>query len=246
MRIARSRPIRIEGIPWSAPRGFQGWCDQPNRSGLAQPAAVLPHHYQESRGLPVHTMASRRGHSRRSGFSLLEMVVAAPIVLIALSLFVQMLDAGLKLRQTVREEWAASSRAQDILEQMRNEDLGDVVVLFNADPFDDPNGPGTAPGDRFDVEGLRAFANDPAGMVGTIELPIWNAGSEVAPDWRVREDLVNDELGTPRDLNGDCIVDALDHSGDYTILPVVIRLRWEGRHGRREFRLYSALTEIRQ
>jgi len=173
-------------------------------------------------------------------------VVAGPIILIALSLFVQMLDAGLRLRQTVREEWAASARAQEVLEQMRNENLRDVVRLYNTDPFDDPNGPGTAPGDRFAVPDLDPLPTDPAGMVGSIELPIWNAGSEVAPDWRVREDLANDELGTPRDLNGDCIVDALDHTEDYSILPVVIRMRWQGRHGRREFRLYSALTEIRQ
>ena len=61
----------------------------------------------------------------------------------------------------------------------------------------------------------------------------------------MREDLADAELGTPRDLNGDCLVDASDHAADYTLLPVVVRLRWQSHHGPREFRLYTALSELR-
>jgi hypothetical protein len=59
---------------------------------------------------------------------------------------------------------------------------------------------------------------------------------------QVREDLQEPALGMPRDLNGDGIPDALDHSADMQILPVLVRLRWRGPTGisRMEFRTLVA------
>ncbi len=167
-----------------------------------------------------------------------------PIVLIALGMFVQMLHAGAGLRELGNEEWASSAAAQDVLERMRNEDFRELFRLYNADPFDDPGGPGTAPGHRFAVPGLEPLESDPDGMVGEVLLPVWNTGTEVVPVWEVREDLANAELGTPRDLNGDSMVDGKDHSDDYTLLSVVVRLRWRGSNGRRVFRLATVFSEL--
>ena len=187
-----------------------------------------------------------RARLRQRGLSLLEVVIAGPIVAIALGMFVQMLGAGVNLRSVVREEWIASAAAQDAVERMRNEEFRDVARLFNMDPLDDPGGPGTGPGPRFFVRGLQQTVPGADGLVGEILLPITNAGTEVAPDCVVREDLVNDDLGTPRDLNGDCVVDGLNHNDDYTLMPVIVRLRWQGKHGARQFELYTSLAELRE
>ncbi len=187
---------------------------------------------------------SRSFDARRKawrGAALLEVAVAVPIVLVALGMFVQMFLMGSGLRGSGRDSWAASGAAQTLLEEMRNEDFGDICRLYNADPFDDPAGPGTSPGNRFAVPGLPPLE----GMVGEIVLPITNSGTEVVPVWELREDVEQAALGMPRDLNGDILVDALDHSEDYTLLPVELRLRWRGVHGPREFSLYTVFAELR-
>ena len=177
--------------------------------------------------------------------TMIELAVAMPIVLIALFVFAQILGSGVNLRQVGSDEWASSSAAQDALERIRNESFEELFVLFNEDPFDDPLGPGTAPGNRFAVSGLTPLPGVADGMIGEIVLPLVDVGTEVAPEWQVREDLVDPVLGMPRDLNGDSIVDDADHVADYTILPVLVRLRWKGKHGPREFELYTVLSEFR-
>jgi len=175
----------------------------------------------------------------------MEIAVALPIVLIALGMFVQMLSAGTELRRGCAEDWSAGAGAQQVLEEIRNEPFRDVFRLYNADPFDDPAGPGTAPGASFTVEGLMPRPDDPDRAVGSIVFPFVNVGSEVAPVWQVREDMVDAELGMPRDLDGDVLVDDLDHSDDFTLLPVLVRIQWQGRHGPRELRLHTVFSELR-
>ena len=177
--------------------------------------------------------------------TLIEVAVALPIVLVGIGLFLQMLTAGSGLRRTGQEFWIASSAAQDTLEEMRNADYRDLFRLYNADPFDDPGGPGTAPGASFTVPGFEPLPDDPDGVVGEVVLPAVNTGTEVAPVWELREDIANDPLGTPRDLTGDAVVGDVDVSADYTVLPILIRLRWDGDHGPRELRIHSILSEVR-
>lgn len=173
--------------------------------------------------------------------TLLEIAIAMPITLVALGVLVQLLFSGAGLRESGRASWQASSAAQDTLERMRNEDFGSLFVMYNSDPFDDPNGPGTAPGATFEVEGLTGVDGEP---VGEVILPTWNSGSEVVPVWELREDRDDPVAGTPRDLNGDSRIDADDHSGDYSLLPILVRLRWRGPGGVRELRLRTILTEM--
>ena len=76
---------------------------------------------------------------------------------------------------------------------------------------------------------------DPDGLAGEIIFPV--AGGEL------REDLVDAELGFPRDLDGDGI-DGQAHNGDYEILPILIRVRWTGQLGERTFDLYLAVGRL--
>lgn len=193
---------------------------------------------------PYKSLHDAKRKSRR-GMTLIEIAFALPIVLVAFSMMLQTLTAGAGLREVGRESWIASGAAQDVLERMRNEDYRDVFRLYNADPFDDPLGPGTAPGNLFEVPALTAANPEQAGMVGEVEFAAWNTGSEVVPVWEVREDIPDARLGTPRDLNADSLIDDANHAEDFSILPVIVTLRWRGRLGPREFRLHTVLSELR-
>ena len=175
---------------------------------------------------------------------MLEIVMAMPVVLIALGMLVQMMATGGGLRDAGREDGIASTAAQTAIEEMRNERFRDILPLYNSDPLDDPGGPGTAPGSTFDVRGLTALDPNLPDVIGEILLPTWNAGSEVAPSWQVREDVANPLLGMPRDLTGDAVIDELDHANDYTLMPVTVVLRWRGKLGPRELQLSTVLAEL--
>ena len=174
--------------------------------------------------------------------TLLEIAFALPIVFLGIGLFVQMLTAGIRLREVGRDELHAIAAAQEAMERMHNESFREIFRLYNQDPFDDPGGPGTAPGHEFAVE----LSLDQAQGNGEFLLPVLNTGTEVAPVWEVREDVNEASLGMPRDLNCDVLVDDFDHSEDYTILPVQVRVRWEGKHGPRETSLHTLLAEVRE
>ncbi|QDV06248.1 hypothetical protein Poly30_17550 [Planctomycetes bacterium Poly30] len=177
--------------------------------------------------------------------TLVELSVAIVIFTVATGMLLQLIASGRGLRETTRQEWLATSVAQNVLEQMRALDFHDISACYDADPFNDPGGPGTAPGAAFAVDGLEPTAADLDGLEGEIVLPVVNLGTEVAPDWQVREDQGDPLLGLPRDLNGDAIINAADHRADYTILPVLVRIRWRGRYGPRELRFFSSMTQMK-
>jgi len=54
---------------------------------------------------------------------------------------------------------------------------------------------------------------------------------------------VDERLGTPRDLNGDGLVDSVNHAGDYLLLPVSLTLRWKGKTGVRVLEIQTFLAD---
>jgi prepilin-type N-terminal cleavage/methylation domain-containing protein len=185
-----------------------------------------------------------RGGKAKSGFTLIEVLIALPIIAVAASLLCGTIVAARNQTSLQRDRRLASLAARSVLERMRNEKFEDIFPLYNAEPFDDPGGPGTAPGARFAVVGLAAEPDDPEPRVGEILLPVLDVSDGgPAPIWQVREDLDLPELSMPRDLNLDHILDAKDHSADYKVLPVRIVIRWQGDLGPRSFVLDTVLTE---
>ncbi len=138
---------------------------------------------------------------------------------------------------------AASQAVRTVLERMRNEKLRDIFPLYNSDPLDDPGGAGTAPGNRFGVDGFDPLETAVDGLVGTISFPTITPEGEVA---QLREDTVDEDLGLPRDLNGDSIIDDLDHSSDYVLLPIKVEVDWLGRYGQRHVEFFTMFAEIRK
>jgi prepilin-type N-terminal cleavage/methylation domain-containing protein len=178
---------------------------------------------------------------RLGGFSLIELMIVMGVVLVGALLLSQSLATSMRLTEVNRETALATDGVREMVERLQGD--GDFKSLFrryNADALDDPSGEGTAPGNAFAVEGLQAVDDDPDGMVGEIVFPIEiGAGGKLF----LFEDHVDESLGMPRDLNGDGDIDAIDHSGDYRVLPVAVRLRWKGMSGERTTEIRTLLAD---
>ncbi|MEM7307206.1 MAG: prepilin-type N-terminal cleavage/methylation domain-containing protein [Planctomycetota bacterium] len=196
---------------------------------------ITPHPYPRTSTRPT------------TGFSLLEVLIALPIIAIAASMLFSTIAAAARQKNIHRENRRVTLAVRSVLEQMRNEDLASIFPLYNAEPFDDPSGPGTAPGNRFAIEGIAPRLDAADARVAEIFLPAIDvSGGGPTPIWQVREDAVLPDLGLPRDLNLDSIVDDQDHSLDYRVLPVRVEVSWQGALGPRTLVMQTVLTEFRQ
>lgn len=220
-------------------------------------------------------MASRRPSTTqraRAGVTLVEVVVALSVLVVAASIFGQMLLSTTRLRQVNHQNALAADAARVVLERMRNEPLLEVYRDFNEDPKDDPRGIGTGPGHLFDVPGLDALDDAPGGRVGRVYLPSvavevaggtssggtggvsggkvslggsGSGGGTTSVTWQLREDFVDEGLGMPRDLDGNNKVEDTDHSRGYILLPVRVRIEWKSGTGTRHFELVTQLGDYR-
>jgi len=143
---------------------------------------------------------------------------------------------SVELGQRNRDTAIATEAARTVVEVIYGTPFSDVAATFNADPNDDPGGVGTATGDTFAVPGLDLRNADADGMHGEIILPLNAAGT-------VRENLNDDSLGMPRDLNLDGVVDGADHTGDYRLLPVLVRVEWRSGNRKRQFEIHTLVAE---
>jgi prepilin-type N-terminal cleavage/methylation domain-containing protein len=168
----------------------------------------------------IGTRRNGRGAKGERGFTLLEVLISLVVFMIAAGASVSSLVSAITLGRVSRETGRALDAAHDVIERIQGETFAEVFARFNADPTDDPGGVGTAPGNLFAVPGLNVRPGDPDGFVGEILFP--GVGGEL------RENVVDRELGMPRDLNGDGVVDVFDHSAGYQILPVRVRVQWLG------------------
>lgn len=174
----------------------------------------------------------------RQGFTFLELTVGMAILLVALLIFSSVVTAMAKQRTSNRETGLAVAAARNMLESLRSEDFAEVYARYNSDPADDPGGAGSAPGHRFAVPGLDASADALDGLQGEVVFPTFE---DPVAGLQLREDVDLPELGMPRDLSGDNVVDEQDHSGGYFILPVLVRVRWRSPTGIRQYEMSTQL-----
>jgi type II secretory pathway pseudopilin PulG len=176
-----------------------------------------------------------RSRGGTSAFTLVEVAFVLAILLTGIGMFVQTITSTSKLGPVNRETVLALTAARGMAERIRSEAPAGVFARYNADPADDPGVAGTAPGNDFECPGLNVLPGDADGFAGEVVFPL--IGGEL------REDLVDAELGFPRDLDGDGI-DGDPHNDDYEILPILIRVRWTGQLGERTFDLYLAVGRL--
>lgn len=179
----------------------------------------------------------RERRSARGGFSLLEVILVMAVISVAGAIYAQTVASSRRLDPISAETGIAAEAARVAIEALRAQPVEQVLALYDADPSNDPGGPGTAPGATFAVEGLAPGPG--GGPVGRIDFPLVGT--------RLAEDGVDEMLGMPRDLNGDGAVDALDHREDWVLLPVRVHLQWSPRGGvggTRGFEIYTMLPRL--
>lgn len=187
-------------------------------------------------GAGARAPSRRRPRRARAGLTLIELMVSMSISLIAMAMFSSALIATSRMGAEKRLTTIAANAARNAIESMRAQAHAERFARFNADASDDPDGAGTAPGCHFAVDGLSARPDDGDGFVGQIVMP--TIGREL------REDAVDERLGLPRDLDGDTLVDKLDHAADYVILPVMVQVEWQGVSGPRRLEMHSMLVDL--
>lgn len=177
----------------------------------------------------------------RHGFSMIELLLAISVLLVAVLALSRSLGTSMKLTEVNRETALATDGAREILERLQGvEDFRTLFALYNDDPTDDPGGvPGSAPGSGFAVSGLSPVAGDPDGLVGELVFP-----TLVGPNGlELHEDIADASLGMPRDLTGNGGIDGANHEGDYMLLPVAARMRWAGSSGERTLEVRTLIAD---
>jgi len=164
---------------------------------------------------------------------LVELTVALMVATLAAGAIASTVTSSIGLSRTNRERGIANDAANVIAQQLRSTDFTEVFVRYNATNADDP-AVGVSPGSAFDVAGLRPTANDADGRVGEIIFP--GDGVEL---W---EDVTDRWLGMPRDLNGDGDVLPGDRASFYRILPVRVRVTWQGTTSSHTIELVTVLN----
>ncbi len=178
-------------------------------------------------------------HRGRAGLTLLELTIVASILVVGFLALSQSIVASMQVTRVNRETALATDGLRGTIELLQGTtDFQNVFKQYNGDPDDDLL-PGPAPGKDFDVPGLQAAVDDPDGRVGEIVFPVTvTAGGE-----ELHETLVDAELGMPRDLDGNGFIEVGDKSGTYALLPVLVRLRWNGPSGVREMEVRTFLAD---
>lgn len=177
-----------------------------------------------------------RRRSARAGFSLIEVLIAGTILVIAIGAALSAVTSTASLSSANRESAIVYQAARGAMERIKVSDFQEVIELYNDVDADDPDGAGTAPGPHFAVDGVALQDGDGDGFAGRVLLPL-------AADGTLREDLDDPWFGMPRDLNGDGVIDADDHSDDAIVLPVRVRVEWNGASGDRQAE-YSTLLMV--
>ena len=160
------------------------------------------------------------------GLTLIEITITLAIIVSVMLGFCQALLGSMNASRANRETAVATDAARQMIETLQAADFEALFATNNSVAGDDPEGlPARLA--AFEVPGLNPRQNDADGLCGEILLPEITEGGVS----ELREDLEDRALTMPRDLNGDGLIDSLDHSGDYAILPVVIRIDWRGPTG---------------
>ncbi len=175
-------------------------------------------------------------HARRQGFTLVEVMIALTVISVAVYMMSSTITATMMHSAARKERTVSVESAMNVLEHMRAVPFDELYRLYNDNPDDDPDGPGTAPGATFNVVGLTP--REGSNAVGFVVMP--------SLEGKLRENLNMPELSLPRDLNGDLIIDSLDHAEDYKVLPIEVRIEWTGSSGEGHLQMSSMFSAVQK
>ncbi len=190
-------------------------------------------------------MAMLASRIREAGFTTLEVSMAMGVMGIGALAAASLLVSSITLESGNRGNLAAVSSVRNVVETVESTPFEEIFTRFNTDPNDDPLGAGTAEGGEFffvfGKSGKLQPVLSPAGNTGTvfrvqIRFPTDAMG-------RLAEGAAPLAAGMPRDLNNDgSVVSGADTAGDYKVLPMRIRVSWQGPSGTEEMVFHRVLS----
>ena len=169
---------------------------------------------------------------------MVELLVTAVALILALSAFLRSIVGEMSETQGDYETVIAARAARAKIEQLIGEHHRRVFARYNGSAADDPLGEGSAPGCDFAVEGLPVREDDVDGYAGRIVFP-----TPTPRSMSLSERAGGALEGCSRDLDLDGRVDSPDVSANYQILPVTVRIEWEGPRGPRSYSLSTILGD---
>jgi len=208
------------------------------------------------------TEFSRNEDCRRTqrGSTILSAVASMAVLgIVSLGTLSSMVSSN-SLEKENRETAMGTAAARTAMEEISAIAFEDVFSMFNDDPMDDPEGPYTAPGGTVELSSTSTYEAYPSGMYAV------QIGSEPQPSTEFlaeRADLnmtvqiifptlANGTLsesapalfeGMPTDLDGDGKYTTGTVELDYKILPVVVRVTWQGVRGTKTISIPRILTK---
>lgn len=186
-------------------------------------------------------MGNSKQRNRRSGFTLLEVLVGGVVLTLGAVGMAGAMLSSLTLQRCESDAALARAAARRVLEELSAADFDEAFALYNQSTQDDAGLSLTARGCHFAVTGLRVRPGDADGSCGRVVFPAVVAGGV---EW-LREDVVDAPLGMPRDLNGDGVVNNQNRAADYQLLPVRVRVEWRGARGDETLDLETILCRRR-
>lgn len=170
------------------------------------------------------TCRQRARRSSQGGFTLLEVLITASVLLVGLLAMTSTSVVVNSLRRNASDQQRAQAAMQAIVEDLhataRQADddpalwAGDVLAVY---------GVGGAPGALLPVAGLDAWPGAPS--VATVT---------IVTDETLTDAALGVALGMPRDLDGDGAANSPDVSGSASLLPAIVQLRWTGSTGQHQ------------
>ena len=184
------------------------------------------------------TPTRSQSEASRAGLTMIELMISIVILSVATFILSSTVTATVTHSITKAEKTRAVEAAMNKIEEIRALPQEDIFALYNGVAKDDPYGPGSAPGSLFSVPGLdpRMDPNGNPVSVGRVLLP--------GTDGILDETAVQPEFGLPRDLNGNLVIESGDVSDSYLVLPLIVRIEWNGRLGTRSFEMATMLADL--
>lgn len=171
----------------------------------------------------------RRKHGPcEGGYTFIEVAVSGAILALGLLSQASLTVSNVGQTAANRESRIALDAAHNKIEDLKAHDFQST--------FRDYDNSAEA---HFHVQGLTPADGDNDRIVGRVIFP--TAPDTVTGVRVLREDVHDDALGMPRDLDGDGAIDAHAKDDTYRILPVLVEIRWRGKLGDRVFRVASLL-----
>ncbi|HGY92438.1 MAG TPA: hypothetical protein ENK43_14815 [Planctomycetes bacterium] len=190
-------------------------------------------------------MAGLASRIREAGFTTLEVSMAMGVMGIGALAAASLLVSSLTLEAGNRGNLAAVSSVRNVVETVESTPFEEIFKRFNTDPADDPLGAGTAEGNEF------YFVFGKSSKLERVLSPTGNAGTVFRVQIRFPTDAFGRlaegtaplTTGMPTDLNNDgAVVNGADTAGDYKVLPMRIRVSWQGPSGTEDMIFHRVLS----